>query len=76
MTTSTRRYHLWRDELWTKYRNDSIISTYFRADFAKETLAFITDRFRLLLLRDYGGVFCDVDAKLVGFNTEYDFTFF
>ena len=26
--------------------------------------------------REHSGVFCDVDAKLVGFNTEYDFTFF
>jgi hypothetical protein len=58
-------YHLWGDELWKMYESDAIVTAYFRANFDKQSLAFITDRFRLLLLRDYGGVFCDVDARLV-----------
>ena len=43
---------------------DKIVQTYKRANFPAKTVAFIADRFRILLLRDYGGVFCDVDAKV------------
>ena len=28
-----------------------------------EVAAFIADRVRILILRDYGGVYCDLDAK-------------
>jgi mannosyltransferase OCH1-like enzyme len=58
-------YHLWRDELWEKFKEDAIITGYFKANFEDHTVAFIADRFRLLLLRDHGGVFVDVDAKMV-----------
>jgi hypothetical protein len=58
-------YHLWGDELWEMYKTDSIVSTYKKNAFDQKTVAFITDRFRLLLLRDRGGVFCDVDAHAV-----------
>jgi mannosyltransferase OCH1-like enzyme len=58
-------YHLWRDELWDKFKDDKIITGYFTANFPDHTVAFIADRFRLLLLRDHGGVFVDVDAKMV-----------
>lgn len=58
-------YRLWGNELWDIYKSDAIVAAYFKANFDKTSVAFITDRFRLLILRDYGGVFCDVDAKLV-----------
>ena len=57
---------LWHNELWERYKADPFVATY-RTQYAKDShsIAFICDYFRLLLLRDFGGVFCDVDAILV-----------
>jgi len=57
---------LWHNELWERYKDDPFVIQY-RKQFAKEThtIAFICDYMRLLLLRDFGGVFSDVDAILV-----------
>lgn len=59
----------WEYKLWT---HDEIFHDVYKDDpFLQEYLtnpdlykwAFIADRVRLLLLRDYGGVYCDLDAK-------------
>lgn len=52
-------YHLWGNELLVNYANDPYIS-YMRS--SGEKLAFVSDRLRVLLLRDLGGVYLDVDC--------------
>lgn len=56
-------YHLWGNELFTDiYPEDPFLQNYIKdPDLYK--WAFISDRVRMLLLRDYGGIYCDVDAK-------------
>lgn len=65
-------YILWGNELYDKYYNDKFIQNYRKnEDFFKP--AYISDRFRLLLLREYGGIYVDVDAKIVrSFNNILD----
>ena len=56
------QHRLWGNELWDIYKDDPYIQSY------KDTtipLAYITDRFRLLLLRDYGGIAVDPDCEVV-----------
>ena len=59
-------YKLWsHDEIFNDlYANDIYLQAYIKEP---ETFkwAFITDRIKLLLLRDFGGVYIDVDAKPV-----------
>ncbi|MDC0008777.1 glycosyltransferase [bacterium] len=59
----------WEYKLWTHddifnhlYKDDVFLQNYLTEP---ETYkwAFIADRVRLLLLRDFGGVYCDLDAK-------------
>ena len=61
----------WEYKLWTheeifndRYADDEYLQAYIKEP---ETFkwAFITDRIKLLLLRDFGGVYADVDAKYV-----------
>jgi len=73
------KVYLWHNELWEKYKDDEFVKAY-RKQYVKEakTIAFICDYFRLLLLRDHGGVFTDVDSILVKgtSNTSNNITIF
>ena len=63
-------YHLWGNEVFEeKYKDDEFLQNYTKdPDIYK--WAFICDRIRLLLLRDHGGIYVDVDAKPIkSFNT-------
>ncbi len=72
MTNNMRDMHPdWEYKLWTheeifndRYADDEYLQAYIKEP---ETFkwAFITDRIKLLLLRDFGGVYADVDAKYV-----------
>jgi len=56
-------HHLWGNELFTEiYKDDPYLQNYI-TDPELYKWAFISDRIRMLLLRDYGGIYCDVDAK-------------
>tara|TARA_A200000159_G_scaffold164614_1_gene195088 strand:- start:3710 stop:4345 length:636 start_codon:yes stop_codon:yes gene_type:complete len=55
-------HHLWGNEIFEKYKDDEYLQSYLK-DPKLYKWAFICDRLRLLLLRDYGGVYVDVDAK-------------
>ena len=65
-----RRLHPnWEYKLWThdeifnhQYKDDPFLQSYIK-DPELYKWAFISDRIRLLLLRDFGGVYCDMDAK-------------
>ena len=55
--------NLWGNEIFTTYYpNDPFLSNY-RKNAELYKWAFIADRIRLLLLRDYGGVYVDIDAE-------------
>ena len=56
------KYKLWGNELWNLYANDPYIASYARGNFP---LAYVTDRFRMLLLRDYGGIAVDPDCEII-----------
>lgn len=56
------QHRLWGNELWTIYKDDPYIQSYNNTTIP---LAYITDRFRLLLLRDYGGIAVDPDCEVV-----------
>lgn len=57
-------YKLWRHEdiFDDLYKNDPYLQNYIK-DPNLYKWAFIADRIRLLLLRDFGGIYCDLDAK-------------
>ena len=57
-------YKLWRhEEIFDDlYKKDTFLQNY-RKEPNIYKWAFITDRIRLLLLRDFGGIYCDLDAK-------------
>lgn len=59
-------YKLWRhDEIFNGiYKDDPFLQEYL-TDPDVYKWAFIADRIRLLILRDFGGVYCDLDAKPV-----------
>jgi hypothetical protein len=75
-------HRLWGNEIFTEvYKDDPFLKEYItNPDIYK--WAFIADRVRLLLLRDYGGIYCDVDARpiqsfdLVMNKLNQDHTFF
>jgi hypothetical protein len=56
------KHYLWGNELWDKYKDDLYINAYRGKGFP---LAYVTDRFRILLLRDYGGIAVDPDCELI-----------
>jgi hypothetical protein len=66
-------HHLWGNEVFTDiYKDDPFLQSYI-LDPKLYKWAFIADRVRMLLLRDYGGIYCDVDAKPIrSFNTVRD----
>ena len=59
-------YKLWtHDEIFNQqYKDDPFLQSYLTNPELYKW-AFIADRVRLLLLRDFGGVYCDLDAKPV-----------
>lgn len=72
MTANMKAMHPdWEYKLWShdEIFNDLYVDDVFLQSYVKEPdtfrWAFITDRVKLLLLRDFGGVYVDVDAKPV-----------
>lgn len=57
-------YKLWNhDEIFNHlYKDDIFLQNYVKEPEVYKW-AFIADRVRLLLLRDFGGIYCDIDAK-------------
>lgn len=55
-------HHLWGNELWEKYADDPFIDSYRNKSFP---LAFVVDRFRMLLLNEYGGIAVDPDCEII-----------
>jgi len=56
-------YKLWGNEVFEKiYKDDKYLQNY-TSDPDLYRWAFICDRIRLLLLRDFGGIYVDADAK-------------
>mmetsp|Transcript_9427 Transcript_9427/g.27701 ORF Transcript_9427/g.27701 Transcript_9427/m.27701 type:complete len:533 (-) Transcript_9427:23-1621(-) len=56
-------YMFWGDELWDKYA-DEIPFELYRKD-TRVPPAVVSDHFRLLILRDYGGIALDADVRLL-----------
>ena len=55
-------HHLWGNEVFEeKYKDDKYLQNYTKEPELYKW-AFICDRIRLLLLRDHGGIYVDVDA--------------
>jgi hypothetical protein len=66
-------HHLWGNEVFTEIYKDDPFLKEFVSDPELYKWAFIADRVRMLLLRDYGGVYVDVDAKPIqSFNIILD----
>jgi len=66
-------YRLWGNEIFDEVYKDDVFLKYYRTDPTLYKWAFIADRIRLLLLRDYGGIYVDVDAKPIqSFNLVRD----
>ena len=55
-------HKLWNNEVFELYKDDKFLQNYLTNPKLYKW-AFICDRVRLLLLRDYGGIYCDVDAR-------------
>lgn len=67
-------YKLWRHEdiFNGLYKDDPFLQNYVK-DPDLYRWAFMADRIRLLLLRDFGGIYCDLDAKPIrSFDTIVD----
>ncbi len=56
------KYMMHRDEVLERYKGDPYITA---ANRSGQALAFIVDRIRVLILRDFGGIYVDSDAKPV-----------
>ena len=56
------QHRLWRDEVLELYKDDPIVAWMLGTN---EKAAFIVDRIRVLLLRDFGGVYLDADCQPV-----------
>jgi len=55
-------HKVWGNEVLELYKDDEFLKEYLKnPDLYK--WAFICDRIRLLLLRDFGGIYCDVDCN-------------
>lgn len=63
------QHFLWRNEILEKYKDDLFLQNYIKQpNFFKWKN--ISNRLKLLLLRDFGGICVDVDAKPIkGFNS-------
>tara|TARA_A100001515_G_C4514499_1_gene191298 strand:- start:93 stop:755 length:663 start_codon:yes stop_codon:yes gene_type:complete len=56
------KYKLWNNDCLEKYEDDIFISNYLKKQ-SRVPWAFICDRIRLLILRDEGGIYLDVDCE-------------
>lgn len=57
------KHIVWGNEIFTDiYKDDPYLQQYVK-DPEGYKWAFICDRIRMLLLRDYGGIYCDVDCN-------------
>tara|TARA_R110002167_G_scaffold323963_2_gene529963 strand:+ start:55 stop:684 length:630 start_codon:yes stop_codon:yes gene_type:complete len=56
------KYVFWGNEELKAYEDDIYISKFIEK---KEAWSVVVDRLRLLILRDYGGVYIDVDSSIV-----------
>lgn len=59
---SDYEYKLWGNEIFELYKDDVFLQEYIKAP-ALYKWAYITDRIKLLLLRDYGGIYVDIDCN-------------
>ena len=57
-------YKLWGNEVLDLYKDDKFLTNYLTNPRLFKW-AYITDRIKSLLLRDYGGVYVDVDCKVI-----------
>ena len=57
-------YKLWNNDCLEKYEDDIFISNYLKKQ-SRVPWAFICDRIRLLILRDEGGIYLDIDCELI-----------
>ena len=57
-------YKFWGNEVLDLYKDDKFLTNYLK-DPELYKWAFINDRIRVLLLRDYGGVYIDVDCEII-----------
>lgn len=55
-------YHLWGQDALDRYHDDPYIRFFLETG---EKLAFVADRIRVLLLRDFGGLYLDADCQPV-----------
>ena len=55
-------HKLWGNEVFNLYPDDPFLNRY-RKDPKNYKWAYICDRLRLLILRDYGGIYVDIDAE-------------
>ena len=63
-------HNVWGNEIWEMYKDDPYIASYAKGTYP---LAYVTDRFRMLLLRDYGGIAVDPDCEIIrSFDTILD----
>ena len=61
------KYYLWGNEIFDRYKDDKFLINYREK---KIDNRYITDRLRLLILRDFGGIYIDVDADCIrSFNS-------
>lgn len=52
-------YKLWGNELFSMYNNNPLFKNFSKG--ANNIKAHLADIYRLLILRDFGGIYCDVD---------------
>tara|TARA_R110002073_G_C9277746_1_gene564896 strand:- start:53 stop:736 length:684 start_codon:yes stop_codon:yes gene_type:complete len=65
-------YKLWGNEAFDQYKDDIFLQSYLKNPKLYKW-AYISDRLRLLLLRDYGGMHVDVDCKMIkSFDNIYE----
>lgn len=55
-------YRLWRNDILDHYADDPFVAWMIATN---ERSAFLVDRLRVLLLRDFGGIYCDADCYAV-----------
>jgi len=56
------KHKLWGNEVFELYKDDIFLQEYIKAPKLYKW-AYITDRIKLLLLRDYGGIYVDIDCN-------------
>ena len=57
-------YKFWGNEVLDLYKDDKFLTNYLKNPKLYKW-SYITDRLRVLILRDYGGVYVDIDCKII-----------